>query len=118
MIPRPVTLFDYWADYPGFEVDEEAVYVTANMFTFEPFGSFGGSRLWIVDKGAGAGGFYDGGLSSVSVHNPYAAAGIATTTMPALVHGVGGVGGPGSTVGTFLVSYSGLTFGGLGPEAV
>lgn len=118
VIPRPVTLFDHWADYPGFEVDEEAIYITANMFTFVPFGSFGGVRLWIVDKGAGAGGFYDGGASGVTVHNPYASAGIATTTMPAQVFGNDGVGGAGSTLGTFLVSYSGLTFGGPGPEAV
>jgi hypothetical protein len=108
VIPRPVTLFDHWADYPGFEVDEEAVYVTANMFTFVPFGSFGGVRLWIVDKGAGTGGFYDGGTASVTVHNPYANAGIATTTMPAQVFGAGGAG---SGIGTYLVSYSGLSDG-------
>jgi hypothetical protein len=108
VIPRPVTPFDHWADYPGFEVDEEAVYVTANMFTFVPFGSFGGVRLWIVHKGAGTGGFYDGGTATVTRHDPYAAAGIATTTMPAQVHGDGGA-GPG--IGTYLVSYSGLSDG-------
>jgi hypothetical protein len=108
VIPRPVTPFDHWADYPGFEVDEEAVYVTANMFTFVPFGSFGGVRLWIVDKGAGAGGFYDGGPAAVTRHDPYASDGLATTTMPALVFGRGGA-GPG--IGTYLVSYSGLTDG-------
>ncbi|MGH9890940.1 MAG: hypothetical protein ACREA0_02930 [bacterium] len=112
-----VSTFDVWADYPGFEADEEAVYITANMFTFVPFGLFGGVRLWIVDKGVATGGFYAGGPASVTVHNPYAAAGIATTTMPAQVFGAGGVGGPGSSIGTFLVSYSGLTFGGAGPEA-
>ena len=104
---------DIWADYPGFEVDEEAVYVTANMFSFVPFGFFGGSRLWIVDKGAGAGGFYAGGVSSVTVHDPFAATGIpgfAATTMPAQVFGTGGV-GPG--IGTFLVEYSGLSGGGF-----
>ena len=40
---------DYWADYPGFEVDEEAVYITMNMFPFSGSGSF--TRLWIIDKG-------------------------------------------------------------------
>lgn len=108
VIPRPVTPFDHWADFPGFEVDEEAVYITANMFTFVPFGSFGGSRLWIVDKGAGSGGFYDGGPGSFTVHNPYASAGIATTTMPAEIRDAGGA-GPG--IGTYLVSYSGLSDG-------
>lgn len=109
VIPRPVTLFDHWADYPGFEVDEEAIYITANMFTFVPFGSFGGVRLWIVDKGAGSGGFYDGGAASVTIHNPYTAPGsVATTTMPAEIHGSNGA-GPG--IGTYLVSYSGLSDG-------
>ena len=49
---------DNWADYPGFEVDEEAVYITANMFPFTS-GTFG-VRLWIIDKGV-VGGFYSGG---------------------------------------------------------
>jgi hypothetical protein len=101
--------FELWADYPGFEVDEEAIYVTANTFTFVPFGLFGGVRLWIVDKGADSGGFYDGGSADASVAlNPYASAGISTTTMPAQVFGEGGVG---PSIGTFLVSYSGLSDG-------
>ena len=144
--------FDGFADYPGFEVDEEAVYITANMFTIVPFGFFGGVRLWIVDKGVSAGGddddddgggggsgFYAGGPAVVTAHDPYATAGVSTTTMPAHVFapsggdddddgddddsfaakggdddddgGRVGVGGPGSTIGTFLVSYSGLTNG-------
>ena len=99
-----------WADYPGFEVDEEAIYITNNMFTFST-GAYRGVRLWIVDKGEGDGGLYVGGPTNVTVHDPYASVGIATTTMPALVHGDGGVGGPGSDIGTFLVSYSGLSDG-------
>jgi hypothetical protein len=99
--PAPLVPFDHWADYPGFEVDEEAVYITANMLTFVPFGSFGGSRLWIVAKGAGTGGVYDGGPGTVTVHNPYAGGGLPTTTMPALVQGPGGAG---PSVGTYLVS--------------
>ncbi len=113
---------ELWADYPGFEADEEAVYITSNLFAFPPFSGYGGMRLWIVDKGAGSGGFYDGGPASVSINDPYSASGLAgfdTTTMPAQVYGKGGVGGPGSTLGTFLFSYSGLTFGGLNqPEAL
>ncbi len=112
---------DLWADYPGFEADEEAIYVTANMFAFPPFSGYGGMRLWIVDKGVGSGGFYEGGASAVTKHDPYAATGISgfsTTTMPAQVLGAGGV-LPGSEIGTFLVSYSGLTFSGPGaPEAL
>lgn len=107
---------ELWADYPGFEVDEEAIYVTANMFAFPPYSGYGGVRLWIVDKGFGTGGFYDGGASMVGLYDPYAAVGLpnfATTTMPTQIHGEGGV-SPGSGIGTFLVSYSGLTNGELG----
>lgn len=102
-----VSGFETWADYPGLAIDEEAVYVNANMFTFVPFGAFGGVRLWIIDKGAGSG-FYAGGPAGVTVHNPYATGGIATTTQPAHVFGDGGAG---PTTGTYLVSYSGLSDG-------
>jgi Calx-beta domain-containing protein len=100
---------EYWADYPGCEVDEDAIYITNNMFSFPGVtGTYAGSRLWIVRKGV-AGGLYSGGPATVTVHNPYTLPfSLATTTMPALVHGAGGV-APG--VGTFLVSYSGITDG-------
>ncbi len=89
---------DYWADYPGFAVDEEAIYLTMNMFTFSS-GDYGGARLWIVNKQS----LYTNGPSVVfTVHDPYAAAGIGSgsTLQPAHVFGSGGVGG---TAGTFLV---------------
>ncbi len=104
--------FEYWADYPGFAIDEDAVYITNNMFQFSPGSAFGGVRLWIVHKGV-VGGFYGGGAATVTVHNPYASAGTATTTQPAHVFGAGGVPGGAGLIGTFLVSYSGLTSGGF-----
>jgi hypothetical protein len=88
-----------WADYPGFEVDEEAVYITANMFSFSS-DTFQGTRLWIVSKGV-SGGFYGGGSATFAMYNPYQNFGIARTTMPAQVHGSGGAG---TSIGTFLVS--------------
>jgi hypothetical protein len=104
---------DHWADYPGFEVDEEAVYVTANMFPFAA--GAGGVRLWIIDKGVAAG-FYAGGPAAWAVYNPIPAGFFNMTMMPALVFGAGGV-GPG--IGTFLVGYNSLTYGGPGAnEAV
>ena len=99
---------DRWADYPGFAVDEEAVYITNNMFGFGG-GSFGGVRLWIVPKGAGSGGVYDADGGTFTVHDPYAGGGIATTTQPAHIYGTA----PGGATGTFLVSYSGLSGGGI-----
>jgi hypothetical protein len=93
---------DKWADYPGFAVDSQAVYVTANMFGFGG-GAYAGVRLWIVNKTQ----LYTGGVASFSVFDPYTdcgSTGSATTTQPALMCGAipGGL-------GTFLVSYGGLT---------
>jgi hypothetical protein len=37
---------DHWADYPGFAIDEEAVYISCNMFEFSATGpGYGGARL-------------------------------------------------------------------------
>ncbi len=103
---------DHWADYPGFEVDEEVVYITNNMFPFPGGAGSGGVRLWIIHKGAGGGGFYDGGATTWTIHDPpTASGGFALTMMPALVFGAGGAG---SGIGTYLCSYSSLTFGGVG----
>ncbi len=92
-----------WVDYPGFEVDEEAVYVTANLFNFDLTENCG-VRLWILRKT----GFYTGAAATVKKLNPYANVGIPITTMPTAIRAANGA-GPG--VGTFLVSYSGLTDG-------
>jgi hypothetical protein len=93
-----------WADYPGFALDEEAIYITCNMFPYAGGNSLG-VRLWIINKGV-VGGFYGGGSASVSISNPYAGGGYAITTQPAHLFGTAPV-----SVGTFLVSYSGLTNG-------
>ncbi|MCU0605519.1 MAG: hypothetical protein MUC33_22995 [Desulfobacterales bacterium] len=93
----------HWADFPGLAVDEEAVYITGNMFTFGT-GSFGGSRLWILGKGHGTGGFFDGGPLSFTLHDPSSRAGLpgqSFTMQPAHVFGTSGVA---NGVGTFLVS--------------
>jgi hypothetical protein len=87
------------ADYPGLEVDEEAVYLTANMRKFSD-DSLAGVRLWVVTKGA-VNGFYAGQTPTFYITNPYSSEGIATTTVPAQVHGSNGVDG---SVGTFFPS--------------
>ena len=102
---RNIEGIEYFADYPGFELDEEAVYITANMFPFPDTTDDNKTRLWIIDKGIAAG-FYNGQSASVKDYDPYATQGIATTTMPALVYGPNGAG---TGVGTYLVSYNGLT---------
>ncbi len=103
---------DYWADYPGFAVDEEAVYITTNLFSFSG-GTFGGSRVWILDKGLDTDppGFYDGGTLIVNEFDPYVStvcglSTCATTTQPSHMFGTAPLG-----VGVFLVSFSGFNDG-------
>jgi hypothetical protein len=92
-----------WSDYPGFAVDDKAVYVTSNMYNFASYAGVYGVRLWIVDKGLAAG-FYAGGAAAVTKHDPYATTGgLALTTQPTHMFGV-----LPATWGTFLVGYSGL----------
>lgn len=101
---------DTWADYPGFAVDEEAVYITANMFEyFSTGGFFAGTRLWIIGKNVGAGGgFYGGGTASVNLFDPYAGGGNPGTSQPAHLFGTA----PSNpNVGTWLSFFNGLTNG-------
>ena len=98
---------DRWADYPGFAVDDQAVYIAANMFGFvATAGAFGGNRVWIIDKGL-SGGFYDNGAASVSIYDP-AEGFIPTTQQPAHMFGTSPFG---TDAGTFLIAASGLTNG-------
>lgn len=100
-----ILLTDYWADYPGFATDDQAIYITANLFSFGS-NSGGGVQLWIIDKGVGSGGLYDGGVAAVMAHDPYAGNGaLDVTTQPAHMYGPV----PGN-LGTFLVGFSGLHY--------
>ncbi|MCB0685421.1 MAG: hypothetical protein KDC53_02815 [Saprospiraceae bacterium] len=100
-----ISMVNSWADYPGLALDEEAIYLTANMFGFAD-GAYNGVRLWIVPKGVGSGGIYDGGALNESIYDPYSGGGIATTTQPA--HTIGVI--P-ANVGTYLLGYGGLSNG-------
>jgi hypothetical protein len=94
-----------WADYPGIAIDDEAVYVTNNMFSAA--GAYGGVRLWIINKVPTYAG--PNGNIAVAVYDPYTLSGFpayATTTQPTHMYGPEPAG-----VGTFLVSYSGLSDG-------
>jgi hypothetical protein len=89
--------FNHWADFPGFAVDEEAIYISANLFRYQFQGfAFGGARLWMIPKTP----FYNGTAFSVSLIDPYA--GLtpgATTTLAARL-----VGTPPGTIGTWFTS--------------
>jgi hypothetical protein len=94
---------DRWADFPVIGVDSQAVYLTANMFSFGGAPTFGGSRLWIIDKNP----FYTAAgpnAAVFTVNDPSVAAGLpgqASTLIPAKMYGAGPAG-----MGTFLVNTS------------
>jgi len=91
-----------WVDYPGLAVGTDAVYITANMFSFSGNGYTGG-RLWIIAKSP----FYSGGAATVTVHDHITLGnGYTASYQPAQMFG-----SPPAGVGTFLVLYSGLTDG-------
>jgi hypothetical protein len=103
-----------WADYPGLAVDEEAIYITNNMFsTTASETGLKKSLVWIIAKDP----FYSGGSPVVNRHDYILKAGDGDygVYMPAMVRSSSGV-APG--VGTFLVKYDGLDGGSPGVEAV
>jgi hypothetical protein len=94
---------DSWADYPGLAVGTDAIYITANMFGFVGQQPYTGGRLWIVAKTS----FYSGGIASVTVHDHITdGGGYGGTYQPAHMFGT-----PPTSVGTFLLLYSGLSDG-------
>ncbi len=89
-----------WPDYPKMGVGPQALYITGNMFGFSS--GYQGTRLWIVDKGVGTGGVYDGGTSTVAVYDPSTLAGLtdqAFTLQPAHMYGT-----PSGTTDNYLFS--------------
>ena len=96
-----------WADYPGLAVNQDAILITTNQYTYGASGTYKGSRLWVIEKGVGAGGFYDGGGATIHVYDPTTSAGISSLTIqPAHMFAPM----PPGTL-AFLVGYSGLTTG-------
>lgn len=94
-----------FADYPGLGVDEDAIYVTANMFGVSS-GSYSNARIWVVRKGAGSGGLYDGGAASVVPVAPPGSS-LNFTLQPAQLLSVH----PNATVGTYFTAYNGANDG-------
>ena len=98
-----------WADFPGIAVDEEAIYITNNMFGFAGTQPFGGVRLWILPKAS----FYSGGVAVVNKYDPIGLANanaegegaVATTAQPALAFDAP------AGFGTYLMQYGGLSDG-------
>jgi len=100
----------YYGDYPGLAVDDDAVYVTANMFSATV--SYRGPYLWIIRKTPGG---YDG-PDGAAIAAPYDLAGLglgSTTMQPAHMFGAAPAGSGGLPFGTFLVSYGGSQVAGI-----
>jgi hypothetical protein len=92
----------HWADYPGLAVDDEAIYLTANMFRLD-FTRYG-PRLWIIRKTPGA---YTGPDNFVIAPSyDLKALGLGNrTTQPAHTFGPVPNGMFGAPFGTFLVNF-------------
>ena len=91
------------ADYLGLGVDDKAIYITNNMFTFTSRGaSFGGVRLWIINKTHS---IPVGPHRSLFTIHMSEAVLLQRRSRPILARP--------ATMGTFLVSYSGLSGGGI-----
>ncbi|MBF0525835.1 MAG: hypothetical protein HQK56_12150 [Deltaproteobacteria bacterium] len=96
---------DYcWVDFPGMAMDSQAVYITGNMFTFDKE-EYRGSYLWIISKGVGSGGFYEGGPAKSAAYDPPG----LVQQMPLTAQPTHMFGSQPANVGTFLVRYDGLT---------
>ncbi len=95
---------DGWFDYPGFAVDNQAVYITGNYFPFSGSGLLG-TRLIAIDKGT-SGGFYAGSSATTYMHDPVTATGALDVTLqPAHMFGSQ------TGVSTFIIGYSGINDG-------
>ncbi len=100
---------DTWADFPGLATDGKAIYITAAMRSFFPYGVpnandlFEESHLWVINDGVGTGGLYDGGAVQVSDFNANTVTGgrYSYFGQPAEV-----LSPSGTAAGTFLVNAS------------
>jgi len=110
----PLEILPHYADYAGIAVSSEAIFVTANMLSFDD-DEANGSRLWIIDKGIGKGGFYENGRARWTRHDPGTATNLdysvnrenavrLRSMYPAHIYGNAPAG-----VGTWLVMYDGRT---------
>jgi hypothetical protein len=91
-----------YADFPGLAVGTDAIYITANMYRFSN-DTYWAGRLWIVAKAP----LYSGGSISSNIYDYYTLATgnkYQSTYQPTQMFGT-----PLSSVGTFLVLYSGLS---------
>ena len=83
-----------WADYPGFALCAQAIYITANMFSASR--QYQETRLWIVTKTP----FYNSGAVQQPAGSPFSlsaiSSGFAFTSQPAATIGL---------VGAYLLSF-------------
>ena len=100
-----------WADFPSLATDGEAIYVTAQMRSFQPYGfpnalnDFLETHLWIVDTGLGTGGFYDGGPLKIRDYTASSVTGGSSNFFGLPTQVMNPITG---SFGTFLVTASGL----------
>ena len=62
-VKQTIASNDCWFDYPGFAIDDKAIYITGNYFRFSNNADCDASDVVIIDKGV-SGGIYDGTVSA------------------------------------------------------
>lgn len=87
-------------DYPILGIGKDALYLTGNLFSFSPGTYSSLDHAFVVAKGLGSGGLYDGGTSSVKAIRPGAATGTECAFLyPATLSG------PADGADMYLLSY-------------
>ncbi|MEM1268737.1 MAG: hypothetical protein AAGI08_01690, partial [Bacteroidota bacterium] len=106
---RTISGTEYWFDYPGWAVDEEAIYITGNWFSF-PSNAFGDSFMYVLDKAA----LYGGSFNVANDLYPYdfiPSAGFTRcnfAAQPAHVYGTL----PSGSIGTYMITFFGCNSAG------
>jgi cysteine-rich repeat protein len=98
-----------FSDYPAIGLDDQAVYITTNQFG-NASGEFREGRIFVVDKGVGSGGIYDGGGASTTILDPPDFDEDPTVNFalsPAHVFGTH----PDASLGTYVTLFNGLNDG-------
>ena len=99
---------NYRAEDLGLAASKQGLLGTWNLRRSEGPAGNGGVRVGALVRGHGSGGLWDGGTSTLYIHNPYVGGGIATTTKPARMLSTP----TGSTI-MYLAAYGAVNVGGV-----
>ncbi len=103
-----------WCDYPGFGIDEEAIYVTCNYFDFPGAASGFFTRQFVLNKTT----LYAGTFNPVTDLFVYDLATDTANPCNSTHQPAHMLTNPGGTIGNYFTAYSSCSFGGVGGDEV